>query len=376
VKVLYVTSWLGIGGIEVNIVRLADELRRRGDEAVVASGPGVLLPQLEAAGGRHAEVIMAPGRPLASLQSILRLRDIVAHERPDIIHVFSASSAAVLWAALRLPGRPRRSRPPVVSTVMGLRMADDEGQLKSLLRAWGVALGADRLIITAPAIDDVIRRVRISPKRLIHAQVVGVPEPAGVPRAPLRRELSIPDGAKLVVSIGRLAPDKSHHLYLRAAAQILRSRDDLRFVLVGGGPLADELVRLRDDLGLQGRFHLLGERIDIEAILRATDVYVRPGLVEGFVGITMLEAQMLGVPVIGFDTKDTHIAMEHGVSGVIVPPWNVDGLARAICDLADDGERAARIGAQGARSVRRLFSMGAVTDGLIDIYERLLHPSV
>ena len=51
-------------------------------------------------------------------------------------------------------------------------------------------------------------------------------------------------------------------------------------------------------------------RDDVERILAATDVYVRPGVVEGFIGITVLEAQALGVPVVSFRTDDVQLAVE------------------------------------------------------------------
>jgi glycosyltransferase involved in cell wall biosynthesis len=367
VKVLFMTSWLGVGGIEVNLVRLTAELHRRGHEVVVASGPGVLVDDLVLAGGRHVALTMSYRHPIEALRGVARLRLLLKRERPDVVHVFSASSAATLWPALR--STSTRRRPAAVSTIMGLKMDPREHETIALLRAWGVTLGAEQVIITAPAIKRAVERLPIRRDRMIEAQVVGIPPADDVAPAALWHELDVPSDVRFVTTIGRLAADKSHHLFLEAAASVSAHRSDLRFLVVGDGPLREKLNRRHRELGLEGKAFLLGERGDVDAILRSTAVCVRPGVVEGFVGITVLEAQAVGIPVVGFRTEDIQLAIEDGVTGVLVPPGDVAALAHAIVDLVDDPARASAIAEAGRKRVEEQFSISAVVDRLLEIYD-------
>ena len=120
---------------------------------------------------------------------------------------------------------------------------------------------------------------------------------------------------------------------------------------------------------------LIGERHDVKEILFATDVYVRPGIVEGFVGITVLEAQSAQKPVVGFETQDLKVAVTDGVSGLLVPVNNYEKLSNAICKLLDDSEFAEKIAKAGNAQFLKLFSISAIVDNLCLIYDEAKNES-
>lgn len=379
-RILFVTNSLGVGGIETNLVRLTQALSSRGHEVDVAAAPGELSPEVRSAGGTLVELTMTPSRPSALFSDIRRVAAHVRSSRPDVVHVFSAASAGVvrlsrpLW---RAPGSGRRV-PVVVASVMGLHAAPDEGDRAVRLRVRLTALGADRLVVTAPAIDAVVRSVRIPQERLVHQTVVGVelPEedtPDDRPR--VRRELGISPDEYVVTTVGRLEPRKSHGLFVRAAA-LLRDRTGQRthFLIAGDGA---EEHHLRQEIAETGAdVRLLGHRSDVYPLLRASDVCVRPGVVEGFIGITVLEAQALGVPVVSFETEDVRLAVEHERTGLLVPPGDVPALAAAVARLLDDPELAARLGAAGRDHVRSTYAMQAVVEALEALYHDVLSRKV
>jgi len=98
-KILYITNRLDVGGIETNIVRLAQEFTRRGHTILVASGKGTLVPEVEAAGARHLAVDINLRNPSQILGTIKELSCILSGEQPDIVHIFSASTAILVWLA-------------------------------------------------------------------------------------------------------------------------------------------------------------------------------------------------------------------------------------------------------------------------------------
>lgn len=374
IKILFVTNSMHVGGIEKNIVRLAAELTGRGHMVFVASRGGELVADAQAAGARVVSLAMTPRRPDRVLSDARTLSALVTRERPDVVHVFSATAAAFIGLTriiLRLPGA-RTSMPPVVASVMGLQSSPDESNLAVRLRVFALAMGARRLIVTAPAIDSVVRSLPISRSRIVHQSVVGVdvhpPRDPGGDRDLLRRELGVPADRRLVTTVGRLVPIKSHELFIQAAALVMRARNDVTFLVVGDG---EEEARLQAEvqaLGVDGVVRFLGNRDDVDLVLGASDVCVRPGTVEGFVGITVLEAQALGIPVVSFETEDVRLAIEDNHTGLLVPCADVTGLAEAVLRILDDGLLAERLGEAGRQHVSSTYSLPAVVSALEALY--------
>lgn len=372
-KILFLTNVLDIGGIEKNIVRLAQELGRD-HEVVVVSAGGTLQPELLKAGARH-HLLPLKAPPRAILATARALKALIREEKPDVIHSFSGSASIALFVARRL--LPGGLGVPTVSSAMGLKNSPDESSFLTWARAYATTLAADRVIMIAPAIRAVLRRTPVRRSRLVDLPVVGVPMPDDPDesrrrREELRGELGIEDSTLLVMTMGNLEPRKSHELFIRAAARALASVPGSVFAVIGGGPLEDALRAEIDHMGHGAQIRLLGERKEGPGLLAAADIYVRPGVVEGFVGITVLEAQAVGVPVVAFETEDVKLAIEHGETGILVPNGDVSALADALVALARDSNARARLGEAGFRHVEKTFSVEAVASGLVDLYSALV----
>lgn len=366
-KVLFVTHSLAMGGIETNLVLLTREFTKRGHAIVVAARDGVLSADVVAAGGRFTPL----GMDRASFRADVRtLRRLVQDERPDVVHFFSAKAGILLWAAMH--PAPVRPRPFVVSSVMGLQDAPDEPWAITHGRNFALSLGADRILIIAPAIERMMRRLPIRRGRLVWQPVVGIETPTDAEveaGKAARKGLGIADDERLVLTIGALAPRKSHELFIRAAAEVLAKRSDVRFGIVGSGPLRADLAAEIVRLSVGERVELLGYQKEILPLLRAADVCVKPGILEGFIGITVLEAQARGLPVVAFDTEDVRLAIRDGENGLIVPRGDTRAMAAAIERLIDDPGLARRLG-ERARETVRPFDIREVVRGLETFYAR------
>lgn len=363
-KVLFLTNSLGTGGIETNLVRLTKGLKAIGHDVLIAARDGVMSSYAREAGARVFPIEARLGDVAAVRRDLRVLRRLVRYERPDVVHVFSASTGALLRLS-RLPARRMAwgYRPAVVASIMGLVNHPDEPAVRGWLRNAMTVLGARRILNSAPAIESAARRLPIRRSRFARQRVHGIEtwngaEPPGV--ATVKNELGVPEHARLVITIGRLDPTKSHDLFIRAAALVLEARDDVRFLIVGGGPLRKGLAGLVDKLDLAGRVILLGERHDVPRLVAASELCVRPGVVEGFVGLTVLEAQALGVPVVAFETEDVKLAIRDGETGLLVPPNDVDALAASIAQLLDDPSGAKQLGAAGKAHLERTFALDNV----------------
>tara|TARA_Y100000590_G_scaffold119742_1_gene137046 strand:- start:4282 stop:5424 length:1143 start_codon:yes stop_codon:yes gene_type:complete len=367
-KILLITESLDIGGIETNLKRLSKELVDRDHEVTIAARPGVLNNQISSLGVQIVDLKMSIKSPNAVIKDILKIRNCLSEA--DIVHVFSAKGGLLIWLTVCL--FYKKTNPKIVASLMGLQTnTENEISIKTNLRAKLTLLGADTIIVTSPAIGSVINRLKNNRQKLFNASVVGVEVYQASSKeesTELKKSLGIKSQENLIVTIGRLSKSKSHHLFINAVDKVLEHHPESQFLIVGDGPLRNELQDLINKKKLTKNIQLVGERYDIKEILSATDIYVRPGVIEGFVGVTVLEAQSLSKPVIGFATEDLEVAITDGVSGLIVPRNDSTKLAEAICQLLGDYEFAKNIAKNGHQQFLKLFSIQQIVDNLCSIY--------
>lgn len=367
-KIVFVTSTMAVGGVETNLVGLGAELSVRGHDVTVVSSGGALVAELERQGIRHVTTPIVLRDPLGLMRSAWVLRLHVARHRPEIVHAMSA--AATLVCATLPDGALRISSP------MGLQNSDREPTWVTMLRNCLMTVRVHWILIISEEIGRAIRSLGISDGRLVECDVVGIDADrfrasTALEGSAVRRELRIPEGAPLVTTIGALHRRKSHDLFLAAAAAVRRHVPGARFLIIGEGSERSALTEQVRRLGLYDVATMPGARRDISAILAATDVYVKPGIVEGFIGITVLEAQAAGRPVVAFDTRDVRAAITDQETGLLVPRGDTDALASAIVALIGDGERAAALGERGRQAAIGRFSLSAVAERLERTYSDL-----
>jgi glycosyltransferase involved in cell wall biosynthesis len=190
---------------------------------------------------------------------------------------------------------------------------------------------------------------------------------AGPPPA----DLPIDPGRRTVVLIGRLVEIKGHRFLLEAAAQICRQRHDVQFLLVGDGPLRGFLEQLVQEKGLEEFVRFAGVRSDVPAFLRHMDAFVLPSLTEGL-PITLLEAIASDLPVVASRVGGIPEVLEHGVTGLLVSPGNVDELRDAILAVLDSPEEAASRCRAAAERVRTEFDILQMVHAYENLYQEFL----
>ena len=200
---------------------------------------------------------------------------------------------------------------------------------------------------------------------------------AAVPEGHPRREAGWTPGADFVVaSLGRLAREKSVDLLLEAFARAAIDRPELRFLLIGGGPL-EEVVRRRgqrDDL--RGRLLVTGQRSREEALglLKACELFAFASRTETQ-GLVVAEALACGVPVVALEGPGVRDAVLDGMDGVILPrePESAaaERLSSALIALASDPERRDAM-ARNAREGASRFGVQRRVSDVVDLYRQTL----
>ena len=178
----------------------------------------------------------------------------------------------------------------------------------------------------------------------------------------------------IIGTVGRMMPVKDQLTLARSFIRALKRqpalRDRLRLVMVGEGPLR-EVARVElDGAGVGDLCWLPGGRSDIPNVMRCFNCFVLPSLAEG-VSNTILEAMATGLPVVatGVGGNGEIVTAQ---TGEIVLAANPDAMAESLLRLANDPDRASKLGVAGRREVESRFSLTAMVAAYIELYDRLL----
>jgi starch synthase (maltosyl-transferring) len=311
-RICFLITELDQGGAERALVRIATGLpRAEWDVTVICLGPeGPLAAPLREAG---IPVDCLGVTSICSPRSLWRatfgLARLLKQIRPALLQTFLFHAGL----AGRIAARPAR----VPMVVCGLRVAERRSRWRLRLDRWTDWL-VDRHVCVSQAVADFSQRE----SRLPAGKLVVIPNGVDFDRfheaepADLSR-FGIPDGAKVLLTVGRLDPQKAPLELVRIFAELAADHPEWHLLLVGDGLLRTELRQLIDAGGLGVRVHLAGWQADVPEIMRACDLFVLNSRWEGMPNV-VLEAAAAGLPVIATRCEGVAEIIESGVSGVLV----------------------------------------------------------
>lgn len=295
----------------------------------------------------------------ADLGFIARLRRVIRHERPDVVHLHSRRGADVLGAiAGRLAGVP---------VVLSRRVDNPEA------RAW-VALKYrlhDRIIAISQGIADVLASegVPAAKLRVVRSSLDPAPWQSPADRAAFCAEFGVTGDALLIGVVAQLIERKGHRVLFDALRALPDRSPNVRVICFGQGPLRETLEREAADLGETIRF--AGFRTDLARWIGALDLLVHPALMEGL-GVSLLQASAAGVPIIASRAGGMPEAVADGRTGLLVPPGDALALRDALRRLIEDPALRRRLGDQGRARIEREFSVETMVRGNLAVYRELV----
>jgi len=183
--------------------------------------------------------------------------------------------------------------------------------------------------------------------------------------------LELPDGARVLLGVGRLVPQKGYDVALRAFTELRVRHPDALLVILGEGTERDQLEQLGRELDLGSSLLLPGRAGDVTAWLRRAELLVHPARWEGF-GLVLLEAMLAGLPVVASRVSAIPEIVADGESGLLVPPDDPDALAAALEQVLADGALARNLGESGLARARNEFSVERMARATAAVYRRVL----
>jgi glycosyltransferase involved in cell wall biosynthesis/acetyltransferase-like isoleucine patch superfamily enzyme len=185
-------------------------------------------------------------------------------------------------------------------------------------------------------------------------------------RREIRRELGFQDGDFVIGTVGRFDPVKNLPLLIKAVEQVRRRGDDVKAVLVGDGPVMNEIRELIVAQGLEKEILLAGYRDDAQKVVQAFDLFVLASFSEG-TSMALLEAMAAGVPCLVTDVGGNPEIVRDGETGWVVPSDDPAAMALAIQEALQDARKRERFARAGRERFQEQFSF----TGMLDRYRRI-----
>lgn len=305
--VLQLLPALGNGGVERATLEIADALVRGGHRAITVSAGGRMLPALRATGSEHVELAIGEKHPRV-LRTVRPLRELIAREQVDLVHVRSRLPAWILRFALRGLARP----PHVVSTVHGLNSP-----------GWysGVMTRAERVICVSNTVRAHVlaQWPETPPERLVVIER-GL-DLARFPRQPPRPN----EGAPRLLLPGRGTRLKGHAEALRLLAALHAAGCPATLALPGSREpgrerYIAELEAQARELGVADAVRFEPPREDMAAAYRDCDLVLQLSTQPEAFGRTVVEALACGRPVVGWDLGGVGESLRRHFPAGRVPP--------------------------------------------------------
>jgi glycosyltransferase involved in cell wall biosynthesis len=174
----------------------------------------------------------------------------------------------------------------------------------------------------------------------------------------------------VIGTICRLIPSKGIDIFLQALAQLNKTQP-VKGLIIGDGPLKIKLQNLTQMLGIENEVLFLGQRENISELLSALDIFILPSRQEGF-GLTLVESQWLGLPVIASDTGGIKEIIQHNINGLLFTPSEFMELFQKISSLLSNEQLKNKLATNGAKSARLMFSADKMINSTLQIYSQFM----
>ena len=363
------------------VLPLIDEMVRRGWDATGVCAPGDEIAGLRRRGYSITTVpISRTFNVVSHAKSVFELASLFRKEKFDLVHVHTPIGALVGRLAAWISGVPR-----VIYTAHGFYFHDDMTPIKRWAHIgleWALGRMTDFLFTVSE--EDAREAARLGimkPDRIMVASNGVSPMRFDVglakQRAEIRRSLRIPEDAYVVGFVGRMVREKGVVDLLEAVKSLQSDQSGKIYLLLVGDRLSsdhDDSI----DRELQDAARYLGENLvrtglsdEVPRFLAAMDVFCLPSYREGL-PMTILEAMMMGLPVVTTRIRGCREAVVEGVTGLLVRPGDISGLAAALRKLKDNPVLGSGMGGEGRSRALERHDLQMVIKRQIDRIESMM----
>lgn len=355
-NILQILPGLDIGGVETGTVDLARYLVSHGHRAVVVSGGGRLVKELEAVGARHYTLPVGRKSPVTMAAMVGEVRDIIRKEEIDIVHARSRVPGMIAYVACMITGRV------FITTAHGYYR---KGVLSRCM-AWG------RYVIVA---SHSVAKHMAKDFYVPHERIRLIPRGVDLARFTFRGPASRASTDFTIGMVSRITPLKGHADLIKAVAIVARDIPALKVVIVGSAPkdkYREDLEMLVRGLGLARVVTFAGAKEDVPGALKTMDLIVSATTAPEAFGRSIIEAQAAGVPVVATKVGGVVDIIEDGVTGLLCLAQNPKDMADKIMRLYRDRDLCKRIAVAARQRVEELYTATMMMERTLAVYREAL----
>jgi len=364
VNILFLSTHLNAGGITSYLFTLANGLIKRGHSVHVATSGGNMEEEFLSA---KAKLVNLNIRTKSELDpriylALKPLKQYIEGNNIDIIHAQTRITQVMGTLLEKSTGQP------FVSTCHGFfktRLS------RKLVPCWGDAVIAISSAVECHLADDfgvAQQKIHMIESGIDLDEFTPVDETV---KTEHRNRFNL-GNEPIIGMIARLSDVKGPDILIKAMKNVLKHIPNAKLLLVGEGRMEGTLRAMVKRLGLIEHVRFFSVVSKTQEMLPLFDIFAMPSRQEGL-GLSIMEAQSAGLPVIASRVGGIPSLIEDGKTGILVEPENSEALAKAIIKLFDDKDRLGAIGMAGREFIQKYYSADRMVDKTMELYRNLLN---
>ncbi len=364
-KILHIVSSLESGGTEKWLVKLIKHWdNTRFEASVISFKDGVLRSELLNLGIEPIIVEKPKGH---HLRFIRKLYTEFKRLKPDIIHCRN-SEPVIIYGGIAC----KIAHLPLVVSIHGHNHFIKRKPVEFRIICWILNRSSKIIAVSKSIKESLINQGKIHPDKIdvIH-NGIDIKQIKYTQKDNKKREFNL-NGSEIILGcVGNLRSVKGHRYLIQSMPMILKSAPDVRLMMVGDGPLRNELETLAGELKVKDKITFLGYRSDIYEIMPIFDIFILPSLSEGLCN-AVIEAMAAKLPVIATNTGGNPELVEDGKTGILIPPRSPENIANAVLELVNDANKRNDMGESGFNKVKNEFQLNRTIKKYEDAYISLI----
>jgi glycosyltransferase involved in cell wall biosynthesis len=355
IKIIYIIDGLVIGGAQRLLVDLIKALDKSllDIKVVTLIKKGILAEEIEKLG---IPVIFQPKTSKLGLGLVFKLRKFLKAESPDIVHthLFGGDTWGRLAAILA-------KVPVIISTEHNINL--NESFVKKLVKLL-LSFFTNKIIAVSQGAKDYAVEIEKIKAAKISVIYNGLDTDIFTFRGFKPIDLSLPIQA---VVVARLEEQKGHQYLLEAMPLILNKYANFNLNIIGSGSLEQDLKLQVEKLKIKDHVVFWGEQLELGKILPAMDLFILPSVWEGL-GIVILEAQAIGLPVIASNVGGIREVVEDTQTGLLFEPKNPTAIFNAVDKLLSSQDLAQQIVSKANKQITEKFNIKIIALAYSNLY--------
>ena len=372
IKLLHVITHLPIGGAQDNTLYTVELLNKdKYDISLSCNLNGELVSRAKKV--KHLKLYDVPNllrevSIINDIRAFLYLYKLIKKENFTIIHTHSSKAGFLGRIAAML-----NKTPIVIHTIHGFAFHDYMNSFKKNIFIYLEKLSAkwtNRLITVSNLNKKKVVDLGIAPIEKLKNIYSGIDLTLFINEKndQFRKELNLDTNHLLLGSVGRLSNQKDPITMIEAFCVVIKRFPNAHLTLVGEGELRDEILIKIDQLQLNGRVHLTGNKNYPWKIYHSLDLFIMSSIYEGL-GRSITEALSCGVPVVCTSVEGVPEIVRDNETGILVPPKNPSALATGIIEALNDMDKSKRMAEEGRKFVNENFDVNKMVDDIDSLYD-------